>query len=149
VHRRDLKVGGLSLAGFVSVFLLLIDFGSFTERVENRSFRESLAEPKPVEQTSVRPTSKRSGFAAAMYMPRQTPCALDESASAAAVRAVQDHDQKTLDALLTRRTLISLSKGTMFDADSTREDVIWGFVRSGPKKGEYCSVIASFLSTGE
>jgi hypothetical protein len=41
---------------------------------------------------------------------------------------------------------VSLSKGTTFDVDSTRDDVIWGFVRGGPNTGEYCSVIGSFLS---
>jgi hypothetical protein len=84
-----------------------------------------------------------------MYINRQAPCALDQSASAAAVRAIQDHDQKALNGLLTRRTLISLNSGTMFHVDSTREGVIWGFVRDGPNTGEYCSVIASFLSIGE
>ena len=144
--RKKLLVGGMGFTGFVSLFLLLISFGSFTERHENQSFSETLAAEKPVGKPVYHPITK-SPWLAMMYTNRPTLCALDEPASAAVVRAIRVHDQKTLDALQAHRMLVSLSIGTLFDVDSTRDDVIWGFVRGGPNTGEYCSVIGSFLST--
>jgi hypothetical protein len=144
--RRKLLVGGIGFTGFGCIFLLLISFGSLTERVENRSFREALAAAKPVSQAEFHPIPK-SPLLGIMYTNRPTLCALDEPASAAVVRAIRVHDQKTLNALQASKMLVSLSIGTMFDVDSTRDTVIWGFVRGGPNTGEYCSVIGSFLST--
>jgi len=56
--RRKLLVGGMGFTGFVSIFLLLISFGSFTERVENQSFRETLAAAKPAGKPGYHPITK-------------------------------------------------------------------------------------------
>src|SRR6266404_5419671 len=137
--RRKVLVGGIGLTGVASILLLLIIFRVVTDRLEYAAIRGALETETPMEEPSVAPV-KSPRFAGILYTDRETPCTLDRSASATVIRAGLERYQRTVNGSLTRTTVISLSKRTRFDVDSTRNGVAWGVVRSGRNTGAYCSV---------